>query len=142
MRTEEDDGAGAGAGEDHQVEEEFSVWKKNSPFLYDLIVSHSLEWPSLTVQWLPSPPSPYKDGSFATHKLILGTHTSDESPNFLLVADVLLPVNPSSSLDTNHENPHIPKVSRSLVLMPYFYPNRYNNICSTLKFLFLNCVDK
>ncbi|CAI9280276.1 unnamed protein product [Lactuca saligna] len=110
MRSEEDDGAGAGAGEDHQVEEEFSVWKKNSPFLYDLIVSHSLEWPSLTVQWLPSPPSPYKDGSFATHKLILGTHTSDESPNFLLVADVLLPVNPSSSLDTNHENPHIPKV--------------------------------
>ncbi|RVW96721.1 WD-40 repeat-containing protein MSI3 [Vitis vinifera] len=41
-----------------QVEEEFTVWKKNTPFLYDLIISHPLEWPSLTVQFLPSPPLP------------------------------------------------------------------------------------
>jgi hypothetical protein len=26
------------------------VWKKNTPFLYDLILTHALEWPSLTVQ--------------------------------------------------------------------------------------------
>ncbi len=29
------------------------VWKKNSPFLYDLVVTHALEWPSLTCQWFP-----------------------------------------------------------------------------------------
>jgi hypothetical protein len=29
------------------------IWKKNSPFLYDLVMTHALEWPSLTVQWLP-----------------------------------------------------------------------------------------
>ena len=29
------------------------IWKKNTPFLYDLVVTHALEWPSLTVQWLP-----------------------------------------------------------------------------------------
>ncbi|KAK9052070.1 hypothetical protein SSX86_028698 [Deinandra increscens subsp. villosa] len=105
MATEEDAG-----GEDYQVEEEFSVWRKNTPFLYDLVVSHSLEWPSLTVQWLPSPPSLYSDGSFAVHKLILGTHTSDDCPNFLLVAETHLPVNPSSALETNLENHKIPKV--------------------------------
>lgn len=98
-------------GEDYQVEEEFSVWRKNTPFLYDLVISHSLEWPSLTVHWLPSSPSLYDDGSFAVHKLILGTHTSDDCPNFLLVAEAHLPVNPSSALETNFENQRIPKVS-------------------------------
>ena len=29
------------------------IWKKNTPFLYDLVMTHALEWPSLTVQWLP-----------------------------------------------------------------------------------------
>ncbi|CAK9134546.1 unnamed protein product [Ilex paraguariensis] len=94
-----------------QVEEEFTVWKKNTPFLYDLVISHSLEWPSLTVQWLPSPPSSDSDdGSFAVHKLILGTHTSDDFPNFLMVADVHLPKNPASAVETNFEYPNIPKV--------------------------------
>lgn len=31
----------------------FAVWKKNSPFLYDMVVTQALEWPTLTVQWLP-----------------------------------------------------------------------------------------
>ena len=33
------------------VSEEYKIWKKNTPFLYDLVVTHALEWPSLTVQW-------------------------------------------------------------------------------------------
>lgn len=106
MGDEEDTAAG-----DYQLEEEFSVWKKNTPFLYDLIISHALEWPSLTVHWLPSAPTPYADdGSFAVHKLILGTHTSDDHPNFLLVADAHLPRNPASALQTNLDNPILPKV--------------------------------
>lgn len=36
-----------------QINEEYKVWKKNAPYLYDLLVTHSLEWPSLTVQWFP-----------------------------------------------------------------------------------------
>ncbi|KAF5176558.1 Histone-binding protein msi1 [Thalictrum thalictroides] len=64
-----------------EIAEEFKVWKKNTPFLYDLVISHALEWPSLTVEWLPSPSS-------TNNKLILGTHTSDGVPNFLMVADV------------------------------------------------------
>lgn len=34
-------------------QQEYKIWKKNSPFLYDLVMTHALEWPSLTVQWLP-----------------------------------------------------------------------------------------
>lgn len=32
---------------------EYKIWKKNTPFLYDLVVTHALDWPSLTVSWLP-----------------------------------------------------------------------------------------
>ena len=35
------------------INEEYKVWKKNSPYLYDLVLTHALEWPSLTCQWLP-----------------------------------------------------------------------------------------
>ena len=35
------------------INEEYKTWKKNAPFLYDLMVSTALEWPTLTTQWLP-----------------------------------------------------------------------------------------
>ncbi|XP_008806593.1 histone-binding protein MSI1-like [Phoenix dactylifera] len=83
--------------------EEYRVWKKNTPFLYDLVISHALEWPSLTVQWLSctSTPSFLSSSSSSAsaaaapvHRLILGTHTSDEAPNFLMLADVRFPLLP------------------------------------------------
>ena len=27
--------------------------KKNAPYLYDLMITHALDWPSLTCQWFP-----------------------------------------------------------------------------------------
>ena len=35
------------------INEEYKIWKKKTPFLYDLVMTHALEWPSLTAQWLP-----------------------------------------------------------------------------------------
>lgn len=35
------------------VYSEYKTWKKNAPFLYDMILSTALEWPTLTTQWLP-----------------------------------------------------------------------------------------
>ena len=40
--------------DDQVINEEYKIWKKNSPFLYDLMISQALEWPSLTVSWLPT----------------------------------------------------------------------------------------
>lgn len=34
--------------------EEYRIWKKNTPHLYDLCLAQGLEWPSLTVEWLPT----------------------------------------------------------------------------------------
>jgi len=73
------------------VSEEYKIWKKNTPFLYDLVMTHALEWPSLTVQWLPS--SRTSSGSdFSSHQLLLGTHTSGQEQNYLMVAEVRLPL--------------------------------------------------
>lgn len=29
------------------------VWKRNSPYLYQILYTSALDWPSLTVEWLP-----------------------------------------------------------------------------------------
>ena len=83
--------------------EEYKIWKKNAPFLYDTVVSTALEWPSLTVQWLPDKYQP--DGKdYTIQRIILGTHTSGEETtttngttvtqtpqNHLMIAEVRLP---------------------------------------------------
>lgn len=43
----------AAVAEEKIINEEYKIWKKNAPYLYDLVVTHALEWPSLTAQWLP-----------------------------------------------------------------------------------------
>ena len=75
------------ASEERLINEEYKVWKKNSPFLYDLVMTHSLEWPSLSVQWLPDVIKQI-DRDVNIHKLLLGTHTSDGEPNYLMIAEV------------------------------------------------------
>lgn len=81
--------------EDEEIQEEYKVWKKNSPFLYDLVMTYSLDWPSLTVQWLPLPEgnkSNNNSGSTTTqHRLVLGTQCDGADQNYLMIADVLLP---------------------------------------------------
>ena len=39
--------------EEKIINEEYKTWKKNAPFLYDLMLSTALDWPTLTTQWLP-----------------------------------------------------------------------------------------
>lgn len=66
------------------------LWRKNAAFLYDMVITHALEWPSLTVQWLPDrESSPDKD--YDVHKLLIGTHTSGAEPNYVQIAHVHMP---------------------------------------------------
>ncbi|KAL3101070.1 hypothetical protein niasHS_001530 [Heterodera schachtii] len=75
--------------EERLINEEYKIWKKNCPFLYDMVMTHALEWPSLTVQWLPDVQR-QEGADYTIHRLILGTHTSDEQ-NHLVIAKLLLP---------------------------------------------------
>lgn len=75
--------------EERAINEEYKIWKRNTPFLYDLVMTHALEWPSLTSQWLPDVERP-PGSDHNTHRIILGTHTSDEQ-NHLVIATIQLP---------------------------------------------------
>jgi histone-binding protein RBBP4 len=73
--------------EERLIDAEYKLWKKNTPFLYDFVLTHSLEWPSLTCQWLPQT----RNAPHAVeHNLLLGTHTTGEQ-NYLMVASCALP---------------------------------------------------
>lgn len=87
------------AMEERLINEEYKIWKKNTPFLYDLVMTHALEWPSLTAQWLPEVTKP-EGKDYTIHRLILGTHTSDEQ-NHLVIASVQLP-NDEAQFDSSH----------------------------------------
>ncbi|CBK23593.2 uncharacterized protein [Blastocystis hominis] len=50
---------------------------------------HSLEWPSLTVEWLPECEE-FKDEGYSLHHLYLATHTSDNFPNSILKVSIQL----------------------------------------------------
>ncbi|XP_014784609.1 histone-binding protein RBBP4 isoform X3 [Octopus bimaculoides] len=104
------DGGFDDAVEERVINEEYKIWKKNTPFLYDLVMTHALEWPSLTAQWLPDVTRP-EGKDYSLHRLILGTHTcsrwhsdnldrSDEQ-NHLLIASVQLP-NDNAQFDASH----------------------------------------
>jgi len=77
--------------EERLVNEEYKIWKKNTPFLYDLVITHALEWPSLTVQWLPDRTEP-EGKDYSTQQLLIGTHTSENEPNYLMRCEVQLPL--------------------------------------------------
>uniref|UniRef100_A0A452FUP8 Histone-binding protein RBBP4-like N-terminal domain-containing protein n=1 Tax=Capra hircus TaxID=9925 RepID=A0A452FUP8_CAPHI len=87
------------AVEERVTNEEYKIWKKNTPFLYDLVMTHALERPSLTAQWLPDVTRP-EGKDFSIHRLALGTHTWDEQ-NHLVIASVQLP-NDDAQFDASH----------------------------------------
>ncbi|ORY71290.1 WD40-repeat-containing domain protein [Pseudomassariella vexata] len=76
--------------EQRLINEEYKTWKKNSPFLYDMILSTALPWPTLTVQWFPDVKEP-EGKNCRIHRVLIGTHTSDEKPNYVQIAEVEIP---------------------------------------------------
>ncbi|KAK9805231.1 hypothetical protein WJX72_007327 [[Myrmecia] bisecta] len=90
----DDSETGVNEQEERLVNEEYKIWKKNTPFLYDLVITHALEWPSLTVQWLPGK---VVDEQRSKQKLVLGTHTSESEQNYLMIAEVALPLEDSET---------------------------------------------
>ncbi|CCM03663.1 uncharacterized protein FIBRA_05807 [Fibroporia radiculosa] len=78
--------------ENKLINEEYKTWKKNAPYLYDVLITHALEWPSLTCQWFPD-----TEFSYEGHRVLLGTHTSGQAQDYLQIATVQLPDQDSNS---------------------------------------------
>ena len=68
--TEKAEGDFDEAVEERVINEEYKIWKKNTPFLYDLVMTHALEWPSLTAQWLPDVQRP-EGKDYSVHRYSL-----------------------------------------------------------------------
>ncbi|QPG73753.1 hypothetical protein FOA43_001067 [Brettanomyces nanus] len=87
------------------INEEFKIWKKTSPMLYDIIYTYSCKWPSLTVQWLSDVTTEAvtttKDAveEVLKAKFLLGTSTTGGAQNYLKLFSVDLP--PTLSKTTN-----------------------------------------
>ena len=59
-------------------------------------MTHALEWPSLTVEWLPVKEE-HTDAGYSKQQLILGTHTSEGEQNYLMRAEIQLPLEDSET---------------------------------------------
>lgn len=75
--------------------EEYKIWKKQSPFLYDVCVSKAMLSPSASVQWYPST-APYKTDSrasaaFSAYSLLLTSSELVGGPNAVYRAQCELP---------------------------------------------------
>ncbi|KIJ53655.1 hypothetical protein M422DRAFT_58500 [Sphaerobolus stellatus SS14] len=74
--------------------------KKNAPYLYDVVITHALQWPTLTCQWFPDRSEDNNsDKPYTTHRMLLGTHTSGQAQDYLQIATVHLPKREEVSLD-------------------------------------------
>ncbi|KAH6562161.1 hypothetical protein BASA50_007695 [Batrachochytrium salamandrivorans] len=89
--------------EEKLINEEYKIWKKNSPFLYDLVVTHALEWPTLTCQWFPDVERP-EGKDYVLQRLLIGTHTSEGAQNYLQIAQAQLP-NENVEVDGRNNDP-------------------------------------
>ncbi|KAI0067988.1 histone acetyltransferase type B subunit 2 [Artomyces pyxidatus] len=85
--------------ENKLINEEYKTWKKNAPYLYDLLITHALDWPSLTCQWFPDKEQP-ANKPYTTHRLLLGTHTSSQAQDYLQIATVQIPKRAGPGADT------------------------------------------
>lgn len=64
-----------------------------------MILSTALEWPTLTTQWFPDVKD-VKEKNHRTHRLLIGTHTAEDRPNYLQIAEVEIP----KSVEPNPHN--------------------------------------
>ena len=77
--------------EELEPEDEYKVWKKNTPYLYDVLITWGLDWPSLCVNWIPNVDY-LSESPYYIQKLVLGTNTSGQESDYLIIAKVRLPI--------------------------------------------------
>lgn len=81
------------------VNEEFKIWKKTSPLLYDLIYSYANESPALSLAWVPSyGHHEYNGVGYVNAKFLMGTQS--KSANSIKLMSLDLP----KTLASEYEN--------------------------------------
>jgi histone-binding protein RBBP4 len=70
------------------INAEYLLWRKNIPNLYNLLINHIIEWPSLSVQWLPCEEN--KIDRFS-QKILLSSHSFEKNKECLAIFKVSYP---------------------------------------------------
>lgn len=74
------------------IEQQYKIWKQNTYSIYDILQQNNLIWPSLTTQWLQKQEPCIKNNFiFNKQKIILGTQTSGQEQNKLMLMNVTYP---------------------------------------------------
>lgn len=133
----EDDMEGASQNESAVGDENnYKIWKKNAPFLYDILITWGLDWPSLCVHWLPNVDH-FMNNYLTVQKMVIGTYTSGQENDYLMIAKTRLPTHPrlhskdvsdssnnlNNNITTNNNNIN---TNSNNIINDYFI-NSYNN---------------
>jgi histone-binding protein RBBP4 len=76
---------------------EYQTWKKSAPYYYETLVSHLLEWPTLTCQFMPTSEE-ISEGGFMTQKIIIGTNSCENETNYLMIFNTRIPSSQAEQL--------------------------------------------
>jgi histone-binding protein RBBP4 len=76
--------------EDMDDDQKYKNWMENMPYLYDHLLVHKMEHPTLSIQWLPDSIESENMVSIKD-KLVAGTFHEDDQQNYLNIYSVILP---------------------------------------------------
>lgn len=71
------------------VDQEYKIWKKNVKYMYDLVFTQSLKWPSTSMQWFPE--IERENNCITKQKVLLSTFTSQMEQEKILIGCVSFP---------------------------------------------------
>lgn len=108
------------------INEEYKIWKKNAVFLYDIMYSRALEWPTLTCQWLPDVQQ-LPDKNFSTHRMIIGTHTSGSAQDYLQIAHINYPNRPPAGAEYDPDKEELGGHGASKERIDFTIPQKMNH---------------
>jgi histone-binding protein RBBP4 len=114
-----------GALEQKIINEEYKIWKKNVPFLYDLLFSHALQWPSLSVQWFPDAKR-NEDAGTTAQRLLLSTHTSGNDDECILIGRIEFPDELDESLSEEAVGDMRFRITQRIPVLEEINKVRYN----------------
>ncbi|KAI0990544.1 hypothetical protein GJ496_011508 [Pomphorhynchus laevis] len=97
------------------LNEEYKIWRKNVPYLYNLMFTHSLKWPSLSIDFLSDIARPEFTSvdssdsgscttsipSYSLHRVLIGTHTNSQEPNYIHIATLRIPDRGKQKFDSS-----------------------------------------
>jgi len=75
--------------EEHIIEEEYKIWRKNVPHLYDLMYTQTLKWPTPSIQWFPEVQR--VENQKSVQRLLTTTFSNGLEKEQLLISQISFP---------------------------------------------------